>query len=145
MCFLPAHLALNADGDAIFCEQFWRLLVHNLVFGSSAELLLGEILLYGASIPIERAFGPRKFASFVLVSSLVSTIISFTAIIFLHKFGLAYIPSGPYGIIFSLLWQHYRLVPTLYNFRLFGIDFSDKAPTWIQATVVSQPAPLSST
>jgi hypothetical protein len=57
-------------------KQFWRILVHPILFANSTELLLGELLLYSAGRTIERcvyvkscgwslmcsSFGPRKFS-----------------------------------------------------------------------------------
>ncbi|ORX39734.1 hypothetical protein BD324DRAFT_614782 [Kockovaella imperatae] len=117
-------------------HQFWRIVIHPLAFTNSSELLMGLVLLYTVGIPIERSFGPRKYASFVLVSSLVSTVFSLMALVFLHKFGLRYIPAGPYGVLFSLLWQHYRIIPTLYTYRILGIELSDKAIAWMQACIL---------
>nr|XP_018263995.1 uncharacterized protein I303_03873 [Kwoniella dejecticola CBS 10117]OBR86153.1 hypothetical protein I303_03873 [Kwoniella dejecticola CBS 10117] len=115
--------------------------VHPLAFANSTELLMGEILLYNVGVAIERAFGSRKYASFVLVSSLVSTLLASIVIILGHRFGLNSIPAGPYGIIFSLLWQQYRIFPSLYHFKLLGIEVSSKAFNWILALqlLVSNP------
>ncbi|WWD15788.1 hypothetical protein CI109_100212 [Kwoniella shandongensis] len=122
-------------------HQFWRIATHPLAFANSTELLMGELLLYNVGVGIERAFGSRKYASSVLVSSLLSTFIASFTIILCYAFGLNAIPAGPYGIIFSLLWQQYRTVPSFYHFRLFGIDVSNKAFTWILALqlVLSSP------
>ncbi|WWC61273.1 uncharacterized protein I303_103854 [Kwoniella dejecticola CBS 10117] len=122
-------------------RQFWRIAVHPLAFANSTELLMGEILLYNVGVAIERAFGSRKYASFVLVSSLVSTLLASIVIILGHRFGLNSIPAGPYGIIFSLLWQQYRIFPSLYHFKLLGIEVSSKAFNWILALqlLVSNP------
>ena len=35
------------------------------------------------------------------------------------------------------LWQHYRTVPALYLFKLFGLELSSKAFNWILALQVS--------
>ncbi|WWC85345.1 uncharacterized protein L201_000208 [Kwoniella dendrophila CBS 6074] len=122
-------------------RQFWRIAIHPLAFANSTELLMGEILLYNVGVGIERAFGSRKYASFILVSSLLSTFLASTAIVLGYTFGLNSIPSGPYGIIFSLLWQQYRIFPSLYHFKVLGIEFSSKAFNWILASqlIISNP------
>ncbi|ORY22757.1 hypothetical protein BCR39DRAFT_550848 [Naematelia encephala] len=114
-------------------HQFWRLLVHPFAFANSTELLMGELLLYNVGTNVERSFGPRKYSSFILLSSLLSTFICFVGIVVLHKFGVSAVPAGPYGVIFSLLWQQYRTIPSLYAFRLFGIEFSSKIFSWLFA------------
>lgn len=76
-----------------------------------------------------------------MVSTVLSTVLSCAAIILGHRFGLNMIPAGPYGILFSLLWQYYRTVPSLYAFRFLSVTFSSKAFAYMYATVLilSQP------
>lgn len=40
--------------------------------------------------------------AFVLISTVVSTLLGLAAILLLKPFGIRSIPAGPYGIIFSL-------------------------------------------
>ncbi|RXK35291.1 hypothetical protein M231_07462 [Tremella mesenterica] len=115
-------------------RQLWRIPLHPFAFANSTELLLGEILLHNVSRGIERSFGPRKFASFVLVSTVISVLFSLAVILVFHKLGLNSVPAGPYGLIFSLLWQNYRTVPTLYQFHVFGLNLSSNAMTYILAS-----------
>ncbi|KAI9638582.1 uncharacterized protein MKK02DRAFT_23518 [Dioszegia hungarica] len=107
-------------------HQFFRIAIHPFAFANSTELVVGLLALSNAGIPVERAFGHRKYAAFLLLSSLLSTFFALVALIPGHSFGLRYIPSGPYGVLFSLLWQKHRIVPAVYSFRIMGIDFSPK-------------------
>ncbi|KIR24945.1 hypothetical protein I309_06229 [Cryptococcus deuterogattii LA55] len=125
-------------------HQYWRILSHPFAFANSAELLMGEVLLYGAGVYTERAFGSRKYASFILISSVISTILACAVIVLLHPFGIKSIPGGPYGVIFSILWQRYRMVPPLYQFNLFGIHISQKFFQWIFALQLMLSVPPSS-
>ncbi|ODO11430.1 hypothetical protein I350_00210 [Cryptococcus amylolentus CBS 6273] len=120
-------------------HQYWRILTHPLAFANSAELLMGELLLYKVSTHVERYDRQQAFItkSFILVSSAVSTLLAYATIIILHPFGIRSVPGGPYGIIFSLLWQYYRIVPSLYQFNLFGIMMSQKIFTAIFALQAS--------
>ncbi|WVQ98597.1 hypothetical protein IAU59_005727 [Kwoniella sp. CBS 9459] len=124
--------------------QIWRIAIHPFAFANSTELLLGELLLYNAGASVERAFGSRKYASFILVSSLLSTLLASVLIVLFHSVGLNSIPAGPYGVIFSLLWQQYRIFPSLYHFRVLGIEFSSKAFGWIMASLLIFSNPPSS-
>ncbi|WVQ71502.1 hypothetical protein IAR50_001040 [Cryptococcus sp. DSM 104548] len=126
-------------------HQYWRILTHPFAFAGSGELLMGELLLYKVSTQVERAYGPRKFASFILVSCVLSTLLACATIIVLHPFGIRSVPGGPYGIIFSLLWQYYRIVPSLYQFNLFGLIMSQKIFTAILALQLVLSKPPSST
>ncbi|WRT66988.1 uncharacterized protein IL334_003954 [Kwoniella shivajii] len=125
-------------------RQLWRILIHPLAFANSTELLMGEILFYNVGVGVERAFGSRKYASFILVSTLLSTFLACISILVGYQFGLNSIPAGPYGIIFSLLWQQYRIFPSLYHFRVLGIDFSSKVFNWILASQLISSNPPSS-
>lgn len=114
-------------------HQYWRLLTHHLAFSNSSDLLLAELLLYGVGVNIERQFGSVKFASFTIVSGLASTLLEFMALLLLHRVGVNHIPGGPSAIVFSMLYQWYRLVPTAYHFKIFGMPLSNKAFTYVLA------------
>ncbi|CAD6584234.1 MAG: hypothetical protein TREMPRED_003776 [Tremellales sp. Tagirdzhanova-0007] len=111
-------------------HQFWRILSHPFAFANSTELLMGELVLYNVGVGIERRviWSPQ---SFILISSLLSTLLCSIAIIVFHKLGLKSIPAGPYGVIFSLAWQHYRTVPSLYSFHILGLELSNRLFMWI--------------
>ncbi|KAJ7167722.1 hypothetical protein C8R46DRAFT_1093921 [Mycena filopes] len=113
--------------------QYWRLGVHHLAFSSSSDLFIAEILLYNIGIPIERQFGTLKFASFAIISTLVATILEFISLILFHRAGLNYIPSGPYTLIFNLIYQYSRIVPSSYSFRIFGVPLTNKSYTYMFA------------
>lgn len=51
------------------------------------------------------------------------------------------IPAGPFGLIFSLLYQYYRVVPASYQFRIASITFTNKSFTYFMALqlFLSQP------
>ncbi|KAF7332669.1 DSC E3 ubiquitin ligase complex subunit 2 [Mycena kentingensis (nom. inval.)] len=113
--------------------QYWRLPVHHLAFSSSSDLFIAETLLFNVAIQVERQFGSLKFASFAVISLLLSTILEFLSLVFLHRAGLNHIPSGPSTLIFSILYQHSRIVPSSYEFRVFGVPLEDKSLTYIFA------------
>lgn len=48
-----------------------------------------------------------------------------------------HIPAGPTAIIFSILYQYYRVVPEAYEFKVFGITMSDKIWVYASASQVS--------
>ena len=75
--------------------------------------------------------------SFLTLAVLVNTILTFVALIVaqvIPKVGVAvnYIPPGPTAIVFSVVFQYFRLVPQAYEFKVFGIILSDKI--WVYAT-----------
>ncbi|KAH9948805.1 hypothetical protein B0H21DRAFT_732126 [Amylocystis lapponica] len=117
-------------------HQYWRLFSHNIACANSSDLFLIEMLLYNAGVQIERAFGSAKFASFIVVTTMVSIVFTFLLSLMLHASRYLgslfnYIPSGPMSVIFSLIYQYSRLVPTAYQFKVFGLGFNDKI--WVYA------------
>ncbi|KAL4076271.1 hypothetical protein V8B97DRAFT_1923123 [Scleroderma yunnanense] len=114
--------------------QYWRLLTHTLAFSNSSDLLLAELLLYGVAVHIERQFGSVKFASFVVISALLSTVLEFIVLMLLHRVGVNHITPGPFAVIFSILYQWFRLIPSAYRFRIFGIHLSNKSFTYVLAS-----------
>lgn len=141
--------------------QYWRLLVHHVACGSSSDLLLTELILYNAAIHIERAFGSVKysvsyssniiplcslsFQSFLLIAlGLNTTATMLTQLLFqlVPILGTLsnHIPPGPTALVFSILYQFFRLVPEAYKFRIFGVTMSDKFWVYGTASQVSFPS-----
>ncbi|THV08140.1 hypothetical protein K435DRAFT_641439 [Dendrothele bispora CBS 962.96] len=114
-------------------HQYWRLLAHNVAFSNSSDLFIAEILFYNAAVQVERHFGTHKFASFVFVSTFVSILSEFLSLILFHRAGLNYIPAGPFGLIFSILYQYSRIIPSVYDFRIFGVPLNNKSFTYFLA------------
>ncbi|RUP46073.1 hypothetical protein BC936DRAFT_147391, partial [Jimgerdemannia flammicorona] len=74
-------------------HQFWRLLTHHCAFANSSELFFGGMVLYHLRV-IERHFGSSKYAAFLFVSSVISTLLEVGALVSGGPFGLRYIPAG---------------------------------------------------
>lgn len=78
-----------------------------------------------------------RVQSFLAIVALLNTISTFVGMLLLSPmpvFGPAFnrLPSGPTAIIFSIVYQYFRLVPQAYEFKVFGVTFSDKV--WVYAT-----------
>jgi ubiquitin-associated domain-containing protein 2 len=138
------------------CTKYWRLLSQHLACTNSSVLLLMELILYNASVNVERQFGSVKFAvrpllsghpkpslilwhlkSFITVSTLLSSTLSFITLLALHRLGINHLPAGPTSIIFSILYQYYRLVPSAYTFQIFALKFSNKSFLYVLALQAS--------
>ncbi|KAI0005120.1 hypothetical protein BJV74DRAFT_875657 [Russula compacta] len=128
-------------------HQYWRLLVHHTAFSNSSELFLWELILYNIGVSIERQFGGVKYASFLVVSTLLVTALELPSLLALHRFGSSFnvIPSGPVGLAFSLVYQYFSLVPATYQFRIFGVTFSNKAFVYALALQLAFSQPWSTT
>jgi len=112
-------------------HQYWRLFLHHSAFSSSSDVFIAELLLYNAGVEIERQFGSVKFASFALVATLTSIILEFISLLLFSRLGLNYIPSGPSALIFAILYQYWRLIPSAYEFRIFGLSLSNKSFVYV--------------
>ncbi|KAG2141683.1 hypothetical protein BD769DRAFT_1626204 [Suillus cothurnatus] len=115
-------------------HQYWRLLLHHTAFSNSSDLLIAEILLYGVGCTCRTSVWECKFASFTVGLRLLATILEFLTLILFHNMGINKIPSGPSALLFSILYQWYRLIPPAYHFRIFGIAGSNKAFVYILAS-----------
>ncbi|RGB23841.1 hypothetical protein C1646_633384, partial [Rhizophagus diaphanus] len=106
-------------------HEFWRLITSHSVLTTSGEFFFGSIIIYHLRI-IERQFGSSKYAAFFFVSSALSTILEVGTLAIGRQFHLKFIPAGPYGFIFAALYQYYRMIPYTYQYRVFGINISNR-------------------
>lgn len=80
--------------------------------------------------------------SFLAVSTLVSTIITFLCLLIFQISRVTgnmfnNLHSGPISLIFSIMYQYVRLVPQAYQLKVFGAVFSDKIWVYVIAGQVS--------
>ncbi|KAH8178079.1 UBA domain-containing protein Ucp14 [Sarocladium implicatum] len=122
-------------------RQFWRLLAYQLCYTNSTEVLFAAMSLYNLRI-VERMWGPRKYASFILVSFLLTALIPPIIMIVLRPLTAGvfnYMPAGPTPIVFAVLAQFHAVVPHMYKYRIAtspappanapfsGVTLSDKS------------------
>ncbi|KAI9714277.1 MAG: hypothetical protein M1820_000237 [Bogoriella megaspora] len=120
--------------------QLWRLLVWQTCYLNSTEVLFAAITIYNLRV-IERLWGSRKFASFILSTTpytLLLPPILLTLLLrplsFNHP-STNYLPAGPTPLIFALLAQYHAAIPHIYKYR---IATSSSSPT---STSSSTPNP----
>ncbi|OAL52343.1 hypothetical protein IQ07DRAFT_562795 [Pyrenochaeta sp. DS3sAY3a] len=101
--------------------QFWRFGVWPMCFTNSTEVLFGVLTFYQLRI-VERLWGSRKFASFLLVTLPYTTLLPPLLLTFVLRpltFGrLNYLPAGPTSILFALLANYYAAIPYTYRYKL---------------------------
>ncbi|KAI5893590.1 uncharacterized protein SCHCODRAFT_02256803 [Schizophyllum commune H4-8] len=114
-------------------HQYWRLGAHHLAFTSSTDLFLAVLLFFYVGVEVERQFGSVKYGSFALVASLISTLLEFSALLLFNRLGLNFIPGGPITLVFTILYQYSRVIPSVYRFRVFGITLSNKSFVYLLA------------
>lgn len=123
-------------------QQYWRLFIWQSCYNNSSELLFGVMTLYHLRI-IERLWGSRKFASFLLTTFLPTLLIPPLILAVLRPLTfsiLNILPAGPTPIIFALLAQYYATIPTVYQYRILisaspsdSLTFSDKSLVYLLA------------
>ncbi|ETN37782.1 uncharacterized protein HMPREF1541_07405 [Cyphellophora europaea CBS 101466] len=128
--------------------QFSRLLTFQLAYTSATEVLVSAALLYQFRV-LERIWGSRKYASFVLVTWTCLTVLIplMTLVLKLGTFGAYnFMPAGLVGIVFASMAAWTEVVPRLYRYKILtttaespdnadakGVVFSDKSMTYLLA------------
>ena len=115
-----AFLPLSIRPHLLIYAQFWRLITWILAYTSSSTVLFSSMTLYQLR-SIERLWGSRKLASFILSTLPYTTLLPPLALIILHilSFGrINTLPSGPTAIIFALLAQYHAAIPYVYKYNI---------------------------
>ncbi|KAJ5496113.1 hypothetical protein N7539_001229 [Penicillium diatomitis] len=112
--------------------QFWRALTwHVAGFTNSTEALFAAMLVYHLRV-IERAWGKRKMATFLLTTLPYTTLLPpILLALFVRPLSLNalnYLPSGPTAMIFALLAQYYATVPHTFRIRIGTSTSSSSSP-----------------
>ncbi|KAK6385699.1 uncharacterized protein PV06_08081 [Exophiala oligosperma] len=100
--------------------QFSRLLTFQLSHTSSTELLFSTALLYHFRV-LERLWGSRKYASFVVVAVALNILLlpTFTVLLKVATFGVYnYLPAGSVAVVFAALSAWADEVPRLYRWKI---------------------------
>ncbi|KAK4188799.1 hypothetical protein QBC35DRAFT_181988 [Podospora australis] len=129
-------------------HQLWRPLIYQLCYTNSSEVLFGAMVLYQLRT-IEQRWGSRKYASFIFITTLFTTLIPpFLLMVFLRpmSFGVIdFLPAGPTPIIFAILAQYHAMIPHMYKYKValstgppasddtLGLTLSDKTTKYFMA------------
>ncbi|KAI0601690.1 hypothetical protein F4775DRAFT_538732 [Biscogniauxia sp. FL1348] len=129
-------------------HQIWRFLLFQLCYTNSSEVLFASMTLYNMRI-VERMWGSRKFATFVLITFLLTSILTPVLLALVLRpltLGLFnYLPAGPTPVLFALLAQYHATIPHIYKYRIVtslsqttnhqaqGLTFSDKSYRYLLA------------
>ncbi|OCK84938.1 hypothetical protein K432DRAFT_439655 [Lepidopterella palustris CBS 459.81] len=101
--------------------QFWRLLTWQICYTNSTEVLFAAMAFYHLRV-IERLWGTRKFASFLLSTLPYTTLLPplLLALILrpLTFNRLNHLPAGPTPLIFALLVQYHAAIPHIYKYKI---------------------------
>ncbi|KAJ5133617.1 hypothetical protein N7448_001362 [Penicillium atrosanguineum] len=102
--------------------QFWRGLIWQVAgFSNSTEALFAAMLVYHLRV-VERAWGKRKMATFLLTTLPYATILPPLLLSLVARplslNNLNYLPSGPTATVFALLAQYYATIPHTFRYRI---------------------------
>ncbi|KAJ5899036.1 hypothetical protein N7495_003780 [Penicillium taxi] len=117
------HLAvIHVDPHFWPYAQFWRAFIWQIAgFTNSTEALFAAMLIYHLRV-VERAWGKRKMATFLLTTLPYTTLLPPLILalvarpLSLNK--LNYLPSGSIATIFALLVQYHAIIPHVYRYRI---------------------------
>merc|ERR1712216_80150 len=121
---ISSRTMLNLQMTSLIKGQFSRIVLGTVVFATPGELLFGSILIYYFRL-LERQMGIAKFASYAVLSFLISTLLQI-AVLVAFPATVKNFASGPYGYIFSSMALVYLRIPRLHHLSLFGIPITDK-------------------
>ncbi|GLH07449.1 hypothetical protein R5R35_014251 [Gryllus longicercus] len=135
---LLAHMRkyLSCKLPDIFSNgEVWRLLTSRIMFLDTKDLVCGALLIYYFRV-FERRYGSHKFASYLLATCTVATILETVAIISLQYVDIdvhngGYLPPGPYGLIFPLFVSYFFDIPRVAQTHFLGIPVTGKTLTYL--------------
>ncbi|KAF8863929.1 hypothetical protein BDZ45DRAFT_72190 [Acephala macrosclerotiorum] len=132
--------------------QIWRIFTYQLCYTNSTEVLFAAMTVYNMRV-IERLWGSRKYASFILLSFLFTAIIPpilLSLVLRPLSFNtFNYLPAGSTPLIFAILAQYHAVIPHVYKYRIaasaapptnepfVGLTFSDKSYVYLPAVQLS--------
>ncbi|KAJ9475036.1 DSC E3 ubiquitin ligase complex subunit 2 [Pseudozyma hubeiensis] len=136
---LTPYLHLQLHPHLSTHHQFYRLVTQHFAFTNSSELFLALLLFYHAGVKVERVFGSYKYASFLVVTTGVYTVmqvmlLGFASAVVRIVYGAGKewwlssgsAPAGPFGPLFAILYQYHRTIPPLYTFKFANFTLTDQ-------------------
>ncbi|ORZ23172.1 hypothetical protein BCR42DRAFT_404152 [Absidia repens] len=120
------------EGNRLTIQNpLWRLISSQWVFTDIGSTVVGTWLIYKLRI-IESRYGSSKFAALVFISFALSTLFHQAADFFFD--GTRVTISGPYALIFAILYQYHSIVPNTYRIPvLMNVTMTDKSYVYAAA------------
>ncbi|ESP04824.1 hypothetical protein LOTGIDRAFT_109671, partial [Lottia gigantea] len=119
--------------DQIFQkQQLWRLITSKLVFLDVKDLFICSLLIYYFRI-FERRFGSRKYASYLLSTGFLATLLELLCLYVcqLLETDITSLPSGPLCFVFPLFIPYYFDIPRVAMTTILGVPVTGKTFTYI--------------
>ncbi|XP_055955956.1 ubiquitin-associated domain-containing protein 2 isoform X2 [Patella vulgata] len=114
-------------------QQIWRLFTSKLAFLDMKDLFICSLLIYYFRI-FERRFGSRKFASYLLGTGLLATLLELLCLYLCQNFldfDITSVPSGPLCLVFPMFVPYYYDIPRVAMTTIVGVPVTGKTFTYI--------------
>ncbi|GAA5952727.1 hypothetical protein JCM21900_000419 [Sporobolomyces salmonicolor] len=127
-------------------HQLYRFALRWLVWRNSSQLVIAAFVLWYASLDVERIWGSRKYASFLVVMAGLTTVLEALSLVLFSHAGLRILPAGPFALTFAVVYQSHRLLPTLYHFQLLhsSLTLNNRFPLYLLSLLLLTSEPPSS-
>ncbi|PVD18531.1 hypothetical protein C0Q70_21080 [Pomacea canaliculata] len=125
-------------------EVFWRLLTSKIAFLDVKDIALCSMLIYNFRF-LERRFGSRKFVSYLIATSVLSTALELAVLVICHQFDVSFgtMPSGPFCLVFPQFAQFFLKIPRVAVSSIMGVPVTGKTFTYILGLQVASASPES--
>ncbi|KAL8588270.1 hypothetical protein ACOMHN_008573 [Nucella lapillus] len=126
------HLCAYNYDLVIARGEYWRLLTSKLAFLDIKDVVLCCMLIYNFRF-LERRFGSRKYASYLLGVCLLTTLLEAGSMVLCHRLDvrLATLPSGPLSMVFPQFIQFFLMIPRVAASTIMGVPVTGKTFTYI--------------
>ncbi len=127
--------AANFSLSHVLNGEVNRLITSSTAFENYTQLVVSIILIYMCRV-FERHFGSRKFGAFIFFSWVLAIVLSVAIAVTIESTGIlgVYVfASGPYFLVYSLLYLFHKSIPKLTpsQYTFLGLGISEKTWTYL--------------
>ncbi|XP_066988751.1 ubiquitin-associated domain-containing protein 2-like [Macrobrachium rosenbergii] len=131
--------------DVFLKGEIWRIASAKISFVDTKDLVCGSLLIYYFRV-FERRYGSRKFASCLVASQVLTTVLEVLTILTLQWLAIdlhsgGFLPPGPYGVIFPLFVNYLFDIPRVAQTSVLGIPITGKTLTYLLGLQVCSTSP----
>lgn len=118
--------------DLIYYLRFDSYLLSKIVFLNPAHMICASILIFAFRV-FERRFGSRKFSSYLLAVTLISSVLEIVVVItaYFLNYNLKPMPTGFWAPLFSLYVLYYKDIPRVTVTQFWGIPVTGKSVSYL--------------
>ncbi|XP_076435530.1 ubiquitin-associated domain-containing protein 2-like [Babylonia areolata] len=126
------HLCTYSYDLVIERGEYWRMLTSKVAFLDIKDIVLCCMLIYNFRF-LERRFGSRKYASYLLGVSVFTMLLEVGALLLCQclDLKLSPLPSGPFCLVFPQFVQFFLMIPRVAASTIMGVPVTGKTFTYI--------------